>query len=218
MTRTTTPHATTTCSATPRTTTTRPKTARTAVLVAVGAALLGLTATACTGDADATRTPRGATAGTAQGSVVRTAAHGTTPKAAPACTVHSLAYTLTRRFPEQQGDHLLITAVNTSGSACTVRRFPFVTPGGAHGHVPVAKDDEQPAQPVLVPAGGTVYSALPVFQESKAEDSSFTSLRLSLYATDAFVTLKTPGEVEYAAERADGIEVLSWNTKKPYDF
>ncbi|MYW68864.1 DUF4232 domain-containing protein [Streptomyces sp. SID8379] len=148
---------------------------------------------------------------------------GAAAKSAPECKVTSLSYTLKRRFPEQQGDHLLITAVNTSGSACTVQKFPVVTPGGANGDVPVAKDDVRPAQPLLVPAGGTVYSALPVYQETKAEDDYFTSIRLSLVRNDAdasgaSVTLKTPGEVEYAGKRADGIEVLSWNPKKPFDF
>ncbi|WP_420034471.1 DUF4232 domain-containing protein [Streptomyces sp. cg28] len=139
----------------------------------------------------------------------------------PECKVTSLGYTLKRKNPEQQGDHLLITAVNKSGSACTVQKFPVVTPGDANGDVPVAKDDVRPAQPLVVPAGGTVYSALPVYQEVKAEDDYFTSIRLSLVMNDAdasgaFVTLRTPGEVEYAGKRADGIEVLSWNTRMPY--
>ncbi|MEV5606903.1 DUF4232 domain-containing protein [Streptomyces sp. NPDC052225] len=146
---------------------------------------------------------------------------GTAAKSSPECKVTSLRYTLERKNPEQQGDHLLIKAVNTSGAACTVQKFPVVTPGDANGDVPVAKDDVQPAQPLLVPAGGTVYSALPVYQEVKAEDDYFTSLRLSLVMNDsdassAFVTLKTPGEVEYAGKRADGIEVLSWNPRMPY--
>ncbi|MCQ4210052.1 DUF4232 domain-containing protein [Streptomyces longispororuber] len=146
---------------------------------------------------------------------------GTTAKNAPECKVGSLTYSLKRKNPEQQGDHLLITAVNTSGAACTVQKFPVVTPGEANGDVPVAKDDVRPAQPLLVPAGGTVYSALAVYQETKAEDDYFTSIRLSLVMNDsdasaASVTLKTPGEVEYAGKRADGIEVLSWNPRMPY--
>ncbi|MEU6841005.1 DUF4232 domain-containing protein [Streptomyces sp. NPDC046716] len=164
-----------------------------------------------TADADAaksTSSGKGATGGTAA-------------KKTPECKVTSLGYTLKRKNPEQQGDHLLITAVNKSGSACTVQKFPVVTPGDANGDVPVAKDDVRPAQPLLVPAGGTIYSALPVYQEVKADDDYFTSIRLSLVMNDAdasgaSVTLKTPGEVEYAGKRADGIEVLSWNTRMPY--
>lgn len=167
----------------------------------------------------ATGTGTGAKADAAKATTTTTG--GTKAKTAPECKVTSLRYTLKREHPEQDGDHLLITAVNTSGAACTVQKFPVVTPGDANGDVPVAKDDVRPAQPLLVPAGGTVYSALPVYQEVKADDSYFTSLRLSLVMNDAdasgaFVTLKTPGEVEYAGKRADGIEVLSWNSRRPY--
>ncbi|MFI7339137.1 DUF4232 domain-containing protein [Streptomyces sp. NPDC050085] len=174
-----------------------------------------------TGTSTGTGTSKGSGKGT--GTSAGKQSGGTTNASAPECKVGSLSYTLTRRFPEQQGDHLLITAVNKSGSACTVQKFPVVTPGEANGDVPLSKKDEQPAQPILVKPGGTVYSALPVFQETKAEDDYFTSIRLSLYMNNsddsaASVTLKTPGEVEYAGKRADGIEVLSWNTKKPYDF
>ncbi|MYT70102.1 MULTISPECIES: DUF4232 domain-containing protein [unclassified Streptomyces] len=222
-------------------------TARTAVL-ATAAAVLSLTLTACSGGADgksggvkdegaaATKSASAAadgtskaaaadsdtTDGTTAATTTKTNTTKTTAKTkTPECKVTSLGYTLKRKNPEQQGDHLLITAVNRSGSACTVQKFPVVTPGGANGDVPVAKDDVRPAQPVVVPAGGTVYSALPVYQEVKAEDDYFTSIRLSLVMNDAdasgaFVTLKTPGEVEYAGKRADGIEVLSWNTRMPY--
>jgi predicted small secreted protein len=70
-------------------------------------------------------------------------------------------------------------------------------------------------------SGGTVYSAINVYQETKAEDDYFTSIRLSLVRNNSddsseSVKLVTPGEVEYAGKRADGIEVLSWNTKRPY--
>jgi len=145
-------------------------------------------------------------------------------KKAPECKVTSLSYTLKRKNPEQQGDHLLITAVNNSGTACTVQKFPIVTPGQANGDVPLdKKQDQQPPQPLLVPAGGTIYSALPVYQDVRAEDDSFSSIRLSLAMNNvddsiASVTLKTPGEVEYAAKKDDGITVLSWNSTMPYNF
>ncbi|WP_338698521.1 DUF4232 domain-containing protein [Streptomyces sp. Q6] len=221
-------------------------TARTTVL-ATAVAVLGLALTACNGaDTDGATKDEGAASpaaasatastGTDSGTTTSTSGGGSDSKASPAsnsskgggsaasapeCKVTSLRYTLERKNPEQQGDHLLIKAVNTSGAACTVQKFPVVTPGDANGDVPVAKDDEQPAQPLLVAAGATVYSALPVYQEVKAEDDYFTSLRLSLVMNDAdasgaSVTLKTPGEVEYAGKRADGIEVLSWNSRMPY--
>ncbi|MGW6484690.1 DUF4232 domain-containing protein [Streptomyces sp. NPDC055059] len=146
---------------------------------------------------------------------------GTAAKQTPECKVGYLDYSLKRENPEQQGDHLLITAVNRSATACTVRKFPVVTPGEANGDAPLAKDDQQPAQPIVVQPGGTVYSAINVYQETKAEDDYFTSIRLSLVRNNPddsseSVKLVTPGEVEYAGKRADGIEVLSWNTKRPY--
>jgi predicted small secreted protein len=146
---------------------------------------------------------------------------GTAAKKAPECKVGYLDYSLKRENPEQQGDHLLITAVNRSATACTVQKFPVVTPGEANGDAPLAKDDQQPAQPIVVRPGGTVYSAINVYQETKAEDDYFTSIRLSLVRNNSddsseSVKLVTPGEVEYAGKRADGIEVLSWNTKRPY--
>ncbi|MFI0238365.1 DUF4232 domain-containing protein [Streptomyces sp. NPDC016845] len=171
--------------------------------------------------ADAAKSGTG-TAKSGTGTAKNGAAAGT-KAAAPECKVTSLGYTLQRKNPEQQGDHLLITAVNKSGAACTVQKFPVVTPGDANGDVPLAKDDQRPAQPILVKPGSTVYSALPVYQDIKAEDDYFTSIKLSLVMNDAdasgaFVTLKTPGEVEYAGKQADGIEVLSWNTRKPFDY
>ena len=146
---------------------------------------------------------------------------GTAAKAAPECKVGYLDYSLKRENPEQQGDHLLITAENRSATACTVQKFPVVTPGEANGDVPLAKDDQQPAQPILVQPGGTVYSAIAVYQETKAEDDYFKTIRLSLVRNNPddsgeSVKLVTPGEVEYAGKRADGIEVLSWNTERPY--
>ncbi|MFB7993625.1 DUF4232 domain-containing protein [Streptomyces sp. NPDC056002] len=146
---------------------------------------------------------------------------GTTAKKTPECKVGYLDYSLKRENPEQQGDHLLITAVNRSATACTVQKFPVVTPGEANGDAPLAKDDRRPAQPIVVQPGGTVYSAIDVYQETKAEDDYFTSIRLSLVRNDSdesgeSVKLVTPGEVEYASKRADGIEVLSWNTERPY--
>ncbi|MFE5027554.1 DUF4232 domain-containing protein [Streptomyces sp. NPDC056656] len=146
---------------------------------------------------------------------------GTAAKKAPECKVGYLDYSLKRENPEQQGDHLLITAVNRSATACTVQKYPVVTPGEANGDAPLAKDDLQPAQPILVRPGGTVYSAINVYQETKAEDDYFKSIRLSLVRNNSddsaeSVKLATPGEVEYAGQRADGIEVLSWNTRRPY--
>ncbi|MFB7167176.1 DUF4232 domain-containing protein [Streptomyces sp. NPDC056242] len=146
---------------------------------------------------------------------------GTAAKKTPECKVGYLDYSLKRENPEQQGDHLLITAVNRSATACTVQKFPVVTPGEANGDAPLAKDDQQPAQPIVVQPGGTVYSAIDVYQETKAEDDYFTSIRLSLVRNNSddsseSVKLVTPGEVEYAGKRADGIEVLSWNTTRPY--
>ncbi|WP_329572052.1 hypothetical protein [Streptomyces sp. NBC_01361] len=68
--------------------------------------------------------------------------------------------------------------------------------------------------------GGAVYSAINVHQETKTEDDYFKSIRLSLVrnnSDDSAESVKaTPGEVEYAGKRADGIEVLSWNTRRPY--
>lgn len=146
---------------------------------------------------------------------------GTAAKKTPECKVGYLDYSLKRENPEQQGDHLLITAVNRSATACTVQKFPVVTPGEANGDAPLAKDDQRPAQPIVVRPGGTVYSAINVYQETKAEDDYFKSIRLSLVRNNSddsgeSVKLVTPGEVEYAGKRADGIEVLSWNTERPY--
>ncbi|MFE6806073.1 DUF4232 domain-containing protein [Streptomyces sp. NPDC057681] len=146
---------------------------------------------------------------------------GTAAKKTPECKVGYLDYSLKRENPEQQGDHLLLTAVNRSATACTVQKFPVVTPGEANGDAPLAKDDQRPAQPIVVQPGGTVYSAINVYQETKAEDDYFKSIRLSLVRNNSddsseSVKLVTPGEVEYAGKRADGVEVLSWNTKRPY--
>ncbi|MFI7005855.1 DUF4232 domain-containing protein [Streptomyces sp. NPDC050145] len=149
-----------------------------------------------------------------------TGGSGTASKKTPECKVGFLTYKLERRNPEQQGDHLLITAESRAATACTVKAFPVITPGKANGDIPQAKDDQQPAQPLVVQPGGRIYSAIAVTQDVKAEDDYFTSIRLSLQMNnpdDAEVeTIQTPGEVEYAGKMADGIEVYSWNTVKPF--
>ncbi|RVU27353.1 DUF4232 domain-containing protein [Streptomyces antnestii] len=175
----------------------------------------GGTDASAAGAKDAT-TGKSSTGGSGSG-----AKGGTASKAAPECKVGYLDYSLKRENPEQQGDHLLITAENRSATACTVQKFPVVTPGDANGDVPLAKDDQQPAQPILVQPGGRVYSAIAVIQDVKAEDDYFKSIRLSLQMNNSDdslenVKLVTPGEVEYAGKMADGIEVLSWNTRRPY--
>jgi len=185
----------------------------TALVTATAAAVLGLTLTACSGGSDGKSSDEGASqtspsvsatssteasggsteAAKAGGGSAQTPASGAgqNQKSMPAqgtqktpeCKVTSLSYTLKRRNAEQQGDHILITAVNKSGSACTVQKFPIVTPGDANGDVPLdKKQDQQPPQPLLVPAGGTIYSALPIYQEDiNAENVSFSRIRLSLY-------------------------------------
>ncbi|MEU6661559.1 DUF4232 domain-containing protein [Streptomyces sp. NPDC046821] len=162
-------------------------------------------------------TTSGAKQSTDKGS---TGGTGGTAAKAPECKTGYLDYTLKRENPEQQGDHLLITAENRSATACTVQKFPVITPGAANGDIPVAKDNEQPAQPLLVQPGGKVYSAIAVVQDVKASDDYFKSIRLSLLMNnpDDSVTVKlaTPGEVEYDPNIDDGIEVYSWNTQRPY--
>jgi hypothetical protein len=144
---------------------------------------------------------------------------GTTAKT-PECKVDGLAYSTTHKHAGQQDDHILITATNNTGSSCTLQKFPIVTPAGANGDVPHSKKDSQPAQPVTLKPGGTVYSALALFPQGTS-DLSFSSVRLSLNMNSvddsaASVTLKTPKA--FYADSADGIEVYSWNPAKPYDY
>jgi hypothetical protein len=150
-----------------------------------------------------------------------TGGSGTSAKT-PECKVGFLTYKLERKNPEAQGDHLLITAENRSASACTVQKFPVVTPGAMNGDLPQSKKDTQPAQPITVQPGAKVYSAIAVFQNVKAEDGHFTSLRMSLQMNNPddaeTVTLQAPGDVAYDSTANDSLEVYSWNKAKPFDF
>ncbi|WP_338702919.1 hypothetical protein V2W30_36700 [Streptomyces sp. Q6] len=64
-----------------------------------------------------------------------------------------------RGNPEQQGDHLRLTGISTSGAACTVRGHPAVPPDDAGGDAPHAKDDKHRARPLTEPAVGSVPSS-----------------------------------------------------------
>ncbi|WP_329119881.1 DUF4232 domain-containing protein [Streptomyces sp. NBC_01465] len=146
---------------------------------------------------------------------------GTTSTAkTPECQVGALTYSTEHKNAGKQGDHILITATNNTGSSCTLQKFPIITPGAANGDVPHSKKDSQPAQPLTLKAGSHVYAALELFPEGTS-DLSFSSIRMSLYMNNVddsakLVTLNT-GKAYYA-DSADGIEVYSWNPVKPFDF
>ncbi|MEV0090314.1 DUF4232 domain-containing protein [Streptomyces sp. NPDC050738] len=164
---------------------------------------------------------KGSTTGSTGGSTTgSTTGGGTTAKKTAECTVGALTYSTVHKNAGQQGDHILITATNNTGSSCTLQKFPIVTPGAANGDVPHSKKDSQPAQPLTLKPGKHAYAALELFPEGTS-DLSFDSIRMSLYMNNSddsakLVTLKT-GKAYYA-DSADGIEVYSWNTVKPFDF
>ncbi|GGV80835.1 MULTISPECIES: DUF4232 domain-containing protein [Streptomyces] len=138
------------------------------------------------------------------------------------CRGDELLVTAVHRFAGQQGDHLLLTAVNQGTDPCWVTSYPAVVLDWNVDNVPLphAKKDapggdtHMPLQP-----GDTVYSAVNLYNYGNASHSA-RALAFALRGTDGrvgpYYSVVVKGDQqEFSWDHAD---VLNWSTRKPYDF
>ncbi|POX39127.1 hypothetical protein C3486_19885 [Streptomyces sp. Ru73] len=162
---------------------------------------------------------------TAGGAAVATAAPAakSATTATHQCGVNDLAYSVLHRFPQQQGEHLLITARNNGSQACWVTSLPSVTLGKTTNVLPHStKDAPGGKDRITVQPGGKVYSAVALFAGIGQEHTAST---LSLALRDqaghgGAATTLTSRNAKGATSKFTWSEadVLNWNKQKPYDF
>jgi hypothetical protein len=220
------------------------------VALTVGTAVLVLSLTACGGSGraigDATSTRTGTTtmvggsagaenvrhvSGTDGGrnvfaSVSRSGSAGggtVTSGGAVPCEGDEMSYSVLHRFPDQPGEHLLITARNADSEPCWVTSSPSVVLGDGVDVLPHStKDAPGGSARITVRPGDEVYSAVALFADGPGPR---TAVSLSIALRDR--TGHTGPAVEQDALDAEGVpseftwssaDVTNWNTAKPYDF
>ncbi|TGB03055.1 DUF4232 domain-containing protein [Streptomyces sp. MZ04] len=170
---------------------------------------------------DETSKPSGGTvqADSAQGSGADTSNNTN----AQPCKGDEMSYSVLHRFPAEQGEHLLIAAVNADTKPCWVTSYPSVMLGDTTNVLPhTSKDAPGGGTKITIKPGGKVYSAVALFTDGDKTNTS-SSLSLALrdqtgdtgpgYSSEAFDGKGAPSEFTW-----DTAEVTNWNTTKPYDF
>ncbi|MFF3391933.1 DUF4232 domain-containing protein [Streptomyces sp. NPDC002669] len=217
--------------------------------LAVGTTALALSLTACGGSGSAvdgaanTRmgtTTVGGSAGTGTArqvsgtddakngfaSVSRSGSTGggtVTSAGAVPCTGDEMAYSVLHRFPDQPGEHLLITARNAGSEPCWVTSSPAVVLGDDPDVLPHStKDAPGGSARITVRPGGRVYSAAALFADGPGPR---TAAALSIALRDG--TGHMGPAVEQGARDGEGApsrftwssaDITNWNTARPYDF
>ncbi|MDK0523582.1 DUF4232 domain-containing protein [Streptomyces sp. ML-6] len=139
------------------------------------------------------------------------------------CTGDEMAYSVLHRFPDQPGEHLLITARNAGSEPCWVTSSPSVVLGNGPEVLPHStKDAPGGSARITVRSGGKVYSAVALFADGPGPR---TATGLSIALRDG--TGHMGPAVEQDARDGEGVpseftwtsaDVTNWNTAKPYDF
>ncbi|GAA2481288.1 DUF4232 domain-containing protein [Streptomyces longisporus] len=221
--------------------------ARSAALAAVtGALALGLTA--CGGSGDGSKAAggdhaagaaqirsasngggkggaeqAGSSGDTKQGARPATASGGTgTTAGAQQCRGDEMLVTAVHRFAGQQGDHLLITAVNEGTKPCWVTSYPAVVLDWNVHYVALPhskKDNPGGDKHITLRPGGTAYSAVNLFDYGSKHRTA-QSLAIALRGANGhdgpFYSVVMKGQKpQFSWTEAD---VLNWSTRKPYDF
>ncbi|CAL9330073.1 hypothetical protein SUDANB6_00054 [Streptomyces sp. enrichment culture] len=161
---------------------------------------------------------RSATASGVTGSVVsKRATAGTQP-----CRGDEMLVTAVHRFAGQQGDHLLLTAVNEGAKPCWVTSYPAVVLDWNADNVALPhskKDTPGGDKRITLQPGGKAYSAVNLFDYG-SNNRSAQSLAIALRGADGhpgpFYSVAVKGQKpQFSWNEAD---VLNWSTEKPYDF
>ncbi|WP_339134879.1 DUF4232 domain-containing protein [Streptomyces sp. f51] len=147
----------------------------------------------------------------------KSTAAGTQP-----CRGDGMLVTAVHRFAGQQGDHLLLTAVNEGTKPCWVTSYPAVVLDWNTDNVALphsTKDAPGGDKHITLQPGGKVYSAVNLFDYG-SKNRTAQSLAFALRGEDGrpgpFYSVVSKGQNQkFTWTEAD---VLNWNTKKPYDF
>ncbi|WP_395363167.1 DUF4232 domain-containing protein [Streptomyces sp. YH02] len=154
------------------------------------------TAAAGTADQTAAKSGSGSTGGsTATGGTGGTGTKGSTAAGstsggktsakAPACAYGDIKVTAAKA-DEVPTEHIVLTATNTSGSACTLLEYPLI----AFGPIQTAKDipavaKSKPAAPVVLKPGAPAYANVRVSLGGVHENNKVVkSFNVNLFAAD----------------------------------
>ncbi|MFF2363837.1 DUF4232 domain-containing protein [Streptomyces sp. NPDC058122] len=166
-------------------------------------------------------TKEGAPSATAAGGVREMASKSTTAGARQ-CGGDGMLVTAVHRFAGEQGDHLLLTAVNEGTKPCWVTSYPAVVLNWNNDNVALPhskKDAPGGDKHITLQPGGKVYSAVNLFAYG-SKNHTAQSLAFALRGEDGrpgpFYSVVSKGQNQkFTWNEAD---VLNWNAKKPYDF
>ncbi|MEE1752174.1 DUF4232 domain-containing protein [Streptomyces sp. SP18CS02] len=193
--------------------------ARTTALAAA-ALVLSLPLSACGGPGNAAGSAPGAGSGSGSrsGEVTTVGSADIRP-----CGGDELSYSVVHRFPQQRGEHLLITARNADADPCWVTSYPSVMLGDTADVLGrSAKETTGGGTRITVRPGATVHSAVNLLAGSAG---TRTSVSLSLALRDQ--TGDTGPGTEHEALDGKGVpseftwsdaDVTDWSTVRPYDF
>ncbi|WP_017239888.1 DUF4232 domain-containing protein [Streptomyces sp. SS] len=126
----------------------------------------------------------GSTGSTGSGSTGSTGGSKTSG-AAPACA-HGDVKITAKKADEVPTEHIVLTATNTSGSACTLLQYPLI----AFGPIQTAKDvpavaKSKPAAPIVLKAGEPAYANVRVALGGAHEDNKVVGeFNVNLFSAD----------------------------------
>ncbi|MEU3415722.1 DUF4232 domain-containing protein [Streptomyces sp. NPDC006658] len=164
---------------------------------------------------------RGMRSATAMGGAEEITSKAATVGAQP-CRGDEMAVTAVHRFAGEQGDHLLLTAVNEGTKPCWVTSYPAVVLDWNVDNqvLPHSKKDNPGGdQHITLRPGGKAYSAVNLFDYG-SKNHTAESLAMALRGADGhngpFYSVAVKGQKpQFSWNEAD---VLNWSTEKPYDF
>ncbi|MEU3526503.1 DUF4232 domain-containing protein [Streptomyces sp. NPDC038707] len=212
-----------------------PRTVRSAAALTAVTAALALGLTACGGAGNDSKAAGGDHSAGSAGAATKELRSATAmggaqeiaSKAAPTtdaqpCRGDELAVSAVHRFAGEQGDHLLLTAVNEGTKPCWVTSYPAVVLDWNVDNrvLPHSrKDNPGGDKHITLQPGGKAYSAVNLFDYG-SKNRTAQSLAIALRGTDGrsgpFYSVAVKGQKpQFSWNEAD---VLNWNTKKPYDF
>ncbi|MFJ7984468.1 DUF4232 domain-containing protein [Streptomyces sp. NPDC096351] len=132
---------------------------------------------------------------------------GTSSAKAPACAYGDIRITAAKA-DEVPTEHIVLTATNTSGSACTLLQYPLI----AFGPIQTAKDvpavaKSRPAAPVVLQPGAPAYANVRVSLGGTHEDNKVVrSFNVNLFAAEGpaegSIVVKAPAGGLAVAEAA----------------
>ncbi|MCX4983210.1 DUF4232 domain-containing protein [Streptomyces sp. NBC_00572] len=137
----------------------------------------GSTATGGTGGTSGGTGTKGSTTGASTG--------GKSSAKAPACAYGDIKVTAAKA-DEVPTEHIVLTATNTSGSACTLLQYPLI----AFGPIQTAKDvpavaKSKPAAPIVVKPGAPAYANVRIALGGAHEDNKVVkTFNVNLFAPE----------------------------------